>query len=176
MKTTNNLTLITAVLCSLGALTACQTKTEPISGVANPPVAQPANTAKPSGEIKAERANPAVPSLASPTAAYQTAYAARQTKDVNGLKKTLSKKMLGFFTDMGKDEHKTLDDELKELAAQPQAATAAVRNEKITGDKATLEYTDEKGQWKTMDFVKEGSDWKMTLPNAQPTIIQDTKH
>ena len=27
-----------------------------------------------------------------------------------------------------------------------------------------LEYLDEKGEWKRMDFVKEGNDWKMDLP------------
>ncbi len=50
---------------------------------------------------------------------------------------------------------------------QNQAATAEVRNEKITGETATLEYLDETGKWKVMDFIKEGSDWKMTIPDAK---------
>ena len=49
---------------------------------------------------------------------------------------------------------------------RPQAKTAEVRNEKITGNTAILEYLDEDGNWKRMDFVKEGSDWKMTMPKA----------
>jgi hypothetical protein len=69
---------------------------------------------------------------------------------------------------MGKAEQKTLDDELKELCAAPQATTAEAGNEKITGDHATLEYLDEKGKWSAMGFVKEGDDWKMTLPKAGP--------
>jgi hypothetical protein len=30
-----------------------------------------------------------------------------------------------------------------------------------------LEYLDENGGWKWMDFVKEGDDWKLTLPNEK---------
>ncbi len=37
------------------------------------------------------------------------------------------------------------------------------RNEKITGDKATLELKDDKGEWSPMTFVKEGGVWKVSL-------------
>jgi hypothetical protein len=87
---------------------------------------------------------------------------------LHALKRVLSKEMLGFLEDIGKSEQKTLDDELKDLCAAPQAPTAEVRNEKISGDNATLEYLDEKGKWSLMGFVKEGDDWKMTLPKAGP--------
>lgn len=107
-------------------------------------------------------------SLATPTDAYKAAYTARQKKDIEGLKKVLSKDALEFFTMMGKDEGKTLDDGLMQLAERPQAATAETRNEKIEGDKATIEYLDETGKWSPMDFVKEGNDWKLTIPKAEP--------
>ncbi len=174
MKTNNLSILMLAALCVLGVTTACQTNTQPKSSVVNSPAAQTVTDTVQPEAPKTATDKPAAASLASPTDAYKTAYAARQKKDVNGLKKVLSKKMLGFFTEMAADEHKSLDDGLKELAEQPQAATAETRNEKITGDRAQLEYLDERGKWKQMDFVKEGGAWKLTLPNAQPTIIQDT--
>jgi hypothetical protein len=102
-------------------------------------------------------------SQATPTDAYKTAWAVREKKDVAGTKRVMSKEILDFLADIAKDEKKTLDDQIKEIFEQPQAKTAEARNEKITGNTAQLEYLDEKGEWKTMDFVKEDGLWKMTL-------------
>jgi hypothetical protein len=93
----------------------------------------------------------------------------RKNKDVNGLKKVLSKDVLGFMTEMAESEGKSLDDGLKELTEKPQAPTAESRNEKITGDRATIEYLTESREWRTMDFEKEGGSWKMTIPPPPPT-------
>ncbi|MCA1558529.1 MAG: hypothetical protein LC731_08325, partial [Acidobacteria bacterium] len=106
-------------------------------------------------------------SLATPTETYKTGYEARQKKDVATLKRVLSKDALAFLTEVGKEEKKTLDDQLKAMAERPQAATAETRNEKINGDRATLEYLNDKGAWSTMHFAKEGNDWKIDLPKAQ---------
>ncbi len=105
-------------------------------------------------------------SLATPTEAYKTAYEIRKRKDAAGLKKVMSKDVLEFFEEMGKIEKKSLDVMLKELVEKPQGPTNETRNEKITGNRAILEYKNEKGEWKEMDFEKEGSDWKMTIPKA----------
>jgi len=78
----------------------------------------------------------------------------------------MSKDILEFMTDIGSAENKTLDAELKEMCKKPQAKTDDTRNEKINGDKATLEYLDEKGKWETMDFVKEDGAWKLTIDKA----------
>ncbi|MGD9561569.1 MAG: hypothetical protein AB7F88_04640 [Pyrinomonadaceae bacterium] len=110
-----------------------------------------------------------VGSLATPTEAYRTSFAIRQRKDGQALKRVLSKEIIEFFTEMGKASGKSLDQMLQEIAEKPQAATPEVRNEKITGDRAILEYKDEKGEWKEMDFQKEGSEWKLTLPRAEPS-------
>ncbi len=105
-------------------------------------------------------------SMATPTETYKTAYEYRKNKDIEGLKKVMSKDMMEFVTVMSKDEGKTLDDALKELCAKPQADKPDVRNEKIDGDHATIEVKDEKGEWGPLDFEKVGSEWKMTLPKA----------
>ena len=106
-------------------------------------------------------------SLATPSDAYRTAYSARQRKDIPALKRVLSNEILEFFTEMGKVQNRTQDQMLAELADKPQASTAEVRGERITGGRATLEYKDETGGWKEMDFVKEDGGWKLTLPKAE---------
>ncbi|HKS27187.1 MAG TPA: hypothetical protein VJS44_05180 [Pyrinomonadaceae bacterium] len=128
---------------------------------------QPAANSSPAEAAKTSESPSASGSLATPTEAYRTAYAARKNKDIAGLKRVLSKEVQDFLTEMGKEEKKTLDDQLKELADRPQADKAESRNEKIDGDRATLEYLNERGTWSTMDFVKEGSDWKISLPKAE---------
>ena len=102
----------------------------------------------------------------SPTSAYKAAYTARKNKDIAALKKLMSKDVLEFLTMVADADEKkkgTLDDQLKELCEKPQAATAEARNEKIDGDYATIEYLDEKGGWKQMEFVKEDGIWKIAF-------------
>jgi hypothetical protein len=116
--------------------------------------------------------------LSTPTAAYKTAYNARKNKDIATLKKTMSKDAQDFLTEIGKADDssaKSLDDMLTELCKQPQAPTAEARNEKITGDKATIEYLDETGSWNSMDLVKENGEWKLTIGKADEPPMEDTK-
>jgi hypothetical protein len=176
MKHQNRLTLIASTIVVaffvLTSTTACHVSSAPKPGSASQPAVKTAPATNQPATAKLETDGSSSDSLASPTQAYQTAYAARQKNDLAGLKRVLSKAMLGFLQDIGKGEQKTLDDELKELVATPQAPTAEVRNEKITGNNATLEYLDEKGKWSLMGFVKEGADWKMTLPHATAPVIE----
>lgn len=168
MKLTNCLTLTATALFTLSLMTACHT--EPKSDAAQPATAA-ANDRQP---VAAQTATVTSGSLASPTAAYQTAYTARHKKDAKALQQTMSKKMLSFFKDMGKAEQKTLNDEVQEMIDSPLPPTNEIRNEKITGNQATVEYQDDQGKWKTMDFVKEGKDWKLTMPDLKQTMIQTT--
>jgi hypothetical protein len=166
--------LIPVIFFALTWTAGCRTDTAPKTGAnANSPAAtsspaqSTANANQPEIAKTEDSTASAGSSLATPTDTYKTGYAARQKKDIATLKRVLSKEALEFLTEMGKEEKKTLDDQLKALADRPQAPTAESRNEKINGDRATLEYLNEKGGWSTMDFVKEGSDWKIGLPQAQ---------
>ena len=114
-------------------------------------------------------------STGTPTDTYKAAYTARKNKDIEGLKKVLSKDILDFMTMMGKDKKQTLDEVLKELCEQPQAATAEARSEKIDGDKAKIEYLDQGGKWSPMDFVKEDGAWKMTIDKADGPVPSGDK-
>lgn len=106
----------------------------------------------------------AVPAPGSPTAVYKEAYKARKDKDAAALKKLMSKELLEFLTDMGQlgDEKKSLDEIL--VDGGKQLTSDETRNEKIDGDRATLEYRAEGDEWEVMDFVKEDGTWKMALP------------
>lgn len=88
------------------------------------------------------------------------------------MKRVLSKDVLEFLTMMAEADKKTLDDQIADVFTKPQAKTAESRNEKINGDRATLEYLDETGSWTTMDFIKEGPDWKMSLPDKDDVEIE----
>lgn len=152
--------------------TACQ-KTEPANTNSSTAPVNSSSTAlnSPSPAASVPAPSPETPSstvisLATPTDTYKTGYAARKNKDVATLKRVMSKDALAFLADMGSVEKKSLDDLLKELTEKPQAPTPDVRNEKITGNRATLEYLNEKGEWSTMDFTKDGDEWKIDLPKG----------
>lgn len=165
MKINEYAMLSFASLFLLCLMNGCQSSSGTKSVSANQSAAQTATNANQPETPKAATDKSTTGSLSTPTETYKTAYALREKKDIEGLKRVLSKKLLGFLDGMAQAEKKTVDDELRELCEKPQAKTAETRNEKITGDTATLEYLDEDGQWSQMDFVKEGNDWKMTLPS-----------
>ena len=170
MRQARRLSKLFIVLAIVSWSSACQ-KTEPVTSNTNAAPASSSsspNTATPPGSTPNVNANiPAgTVSLATPTDAYKAGYEARKNKDIATLKRVMAKDALAFLTEIAESDKKTLDDQLKELAARPQAASAETRNEKIKGDRASLEYLDENGKWRSMDFSKEGSDWKIDLPKA----------
>ena len=180
MKTTNTTIMKIAALAAICCTAACSTNTTASSdntaGRANktPEIARQvevkpeANTAQQSKATETQPIkideSPAV-SPGTPTAVYKTAYAARKNKDIPTLKRLMSKDALEFMS-IFIEPGQTIDDALQQMTQRPQAATDESRNEKITGDKATIEYPDENGKWKTMDFVKEDGAWKITMPKA----------
>ncbi|HEY0404383.1 MAG TPA: hypothetical protein VGC89_01565 [Pyrinomonadaceae bacterium] len=99
-----------------------------------------------------------------PTAAYKTAYDAMKNKDIAALKKVMPKKVLTEAETEAKKENKSLDDVLKQMMSTsdsklPKAAES--KDEKIDGDKATLQIKNEKDEWETVNFVKEDDGWKL---------------
>ncbi len=102
----------------------------------------------------------------SPTATLKAFYEATQKKDAEGIKKTLSKGTLEMLEGFAKAQGKSLDESLKSGLANDTAADKLPesRNEKIDGDKATLEVKNDKtGTWETVPFVKEDGMWKIAF-------------
>ena len=103
----------------------------------------------------------------SPTATFKAYFDATQKKDAEGMKKTLSKGTLEMLEGFAKMQNKSLDEALKSgLASNNQQSEKMpeTRNEKIEGDKATLEVQDAKtGKWESLPFVKEDGAWKIAF-------------
>jgi hypothetical protein len=163
--TINRAALTLAACATLAWTTACQTKTEVTTGNTNAPATKASPQATASQTEVAKTAPGASGSLATPSEAYKFGYEARQRKDIVALKRVMSKNAIEFLTMIGEGKE-TIDDQLMKLAEGKQGPTSETRNEKISGDRASLEYQDVNGKWLTMDLVKEGNDWKIDLPKG----------
>jgi hypothetical protein len=174
MKKSRTIVLAAAMCAAASACSSADNKNAAITTV-NKTVTNsslPANTSSPANSSSSANTTSSIGdsdaySFASPSDSYKTAYNARKKRDIPILKRVISSDMLEFMTEIGKaneEKPQTLDDVLNELCDRPQAPNGEIRNEKINGDVATVEYMDETGKWRLMDFVKEGSDWKLTMP------------
>lgn len=108
----------------------------------------------------------------SPTATYKAFYDAVKAKDAQAMKNTLSKNSIAMLEGFAKMGGKSLDESLKEDNSSKQAPSAETRNEKITGDTATLEVKDENGKWQPLPFVKENGQWKIAMDQAFEKAMQ----
>lgn len=104
---------------------------------------------------------------ATPTASFQTFYNSIKNKDANGVKSIMMKKELEEIEAEAKKKNKSLDDFIKEemieqVGRKIPAAMPETRNEKIEGDRATLEIKDGEN-WRTVRFAKEDGGWKINL-------------
>ncbi len=171
MNRTKNLTvLFLAAAVFAGASCQDASNSNTASNPANGNAAASANAATAPAADNASTAG-----AGTPTAAYMAAYTARKNADLPALKKLFSKDLLEFFAEIGGmgEEQQTLDDLLIELCEKPQASTAEARNERITGDKASIEYLDEYGNWSPMEFVKEDGVWKLTIEMSEKDAAPD---
>jgi hypothetical protein len=102
----------------------------------------------------------------SPTATVKAFYDAAKARDAAAIKSTMSKGSLDMMEKFAKMQNKSLDDALKEPNSSPPPASFEARNEAITGDTATVEVKDEKGNWEKIPLVKEDGKWKIALDKA----------
>jgi hypothetical protein len=116
----------------------------------------------------------------SPEAVLKASFDAAKRKDVAAFKKSIATADMKSLEEAMKGSGQNLDELLKKQLEQPEIPmpdTLETRNEKIEGDKASVEYKDAKGNWKTANFIKEGSEWKITLDDAkaeQPGAKKDS--
>jgi len=103
----------------------------------------------------------------SPTKTFKAFYEASKKKDGAAMRKSLSKGTLDMFDKLAKAQNKTTDDMLKDIDKDKDDKSEKMpetRNEKITGDTATLEVKNDKtSKWDTLPFVKENGEWKIAL-------------
>lgn len=155
---------ITLGIVTLAFASACSkpaTNTNGAAATGNANASKPATTTTPATTAAAPSG-----ALSTPTNTFMAFYEASKKNDVPGVIKVLSKDSLDFLTAEAKKENKTLEAALTESlkTADVPKSTPETRNEKIDGDKATLEVKAEKtNDWDTFNFVKENNEWKLKL-------------
>jgi hypothetical protein len=106
--------------------------------------------------------------MSSPAATFKTNHKAACEKDVVTYRKTyatwINDKLAEYVR---QTKFSSLDeyykDELDQIAKLGPCKDPEIRNEKIEGDKGSVEFRYAGGEWVTDHFVKEGDEWKMTF-------------
>ena len=124
------------------------------------------NTA--AAQPKAEETQP----TRSPTDTLKALNEASKAKDVAAIKSLLSSGTIALTEQLAQEEKKSADELLRD--DPPFAKLPELRNEKITGDTATVEVkNDVSGDYETFPFVKENGEWKVALDVYLKEFEQD---
>ncbi len=92
------------------------------------------------------------------------------------MKLLLSDATIKMHQQSAKDQNVTLDDIVqRETLFLPDQKTAEFRNQKIDGDKATIEMKDTGDIWNTVNFVKEEGIWKIDKQSFADQIIEQNE-
>ena len=102
------------------------------------------------------------PPPATPLETFKTYIKAIKNKDTATMKLLLTRDSIKMHEQEAKAQGVPLDDIVKkEPLFDPGQTSVEYRNEKINGDKATLEVKDPYGTWQTVPFLKEDGEWKI---------------
>jgi len=105
--------------------------------------------------------------------AYGNAY---KKKDMTAMKLLLSQESLKMHEREAKAQNVTVDDIVRrETLFSENQKSAEFRNERIDGDKATIEMKDSSGIWNTIYFVREDGTWKIDRKGFAEQIQQDAQ-
>lgn len=92
------------------------------------------------------------------------------------MKLLLSKDTIKMHEQEAKAEGVNLDDVVKrETLLGDGQTTVEYRNEKIDGDKATIEFKNSYGIWETLPFVRENGEWKIDKKGYADQMMQDVE-
>jgi ABC-type oligopeptide transport system substrate-binding subunit len=100
-----------------------------------------------------------------PTEAFKSFYEATKNKDVATLKKLMTKETIAEMEKEAQGKNKSLDDYLADESQKGvPPMMPQLGEEKIEGDKATLQFKSEKAtNWSIASFIKEDGDWKVSF-------------
>ena len=109
----------------------------------------------------------------SPTQTLQDFVEASKKKDTEAMKKMLSKGSLELLDKTAKMQKITVDEVLKKDDESSLRQTPETRNEKIEGDKATVETKNTvTGEYEKIPFVKEEGVWKIALDTLMNDMLE----
>ena len=111
---------------------------------------------------------------ASPVETFETYVKALKKKDYTSAKILLSAATIKMHEQEAKAQNTTVDEIIKRgsLVADGQT-NVKYRNEKIDGDKASIELQNSFGSWETIHFVREDGVWKLDIAASAQDIIKD---
>jgi len=113
---------------------------------------------------------------ASPVETFQIYVKALKKKDITTMKLLLSKDTIKMHEQEAKAEGVNLDDIVKrETLLGDGQTTVEYRNEKIDGDRATIEFKNSYGIWETLPFVRENGEWKIDKKGYADQMMQDVE-
>jgi hypothetical protein len=95
-------------------------------------------------------------------------------KDTTTMKLLLSDASIKMAEEEAKSRGVTLDEVVRrETLFDQTQRTVEFRNEKIDGDKATIEMKDSYNAWNTVPFVRENGVWKIDKQSAADIMMRD---
>ena len=109
----------------------------------------------------------------SPTETMKALNEASRKKDAETIKKLVSKGTLDLLEQSAQRQQTTVDELLKRDEGAPFQELPETRNEKITGDTATIEIKNNAtNDWETMPFVRENGVWKIALDRFMEDVMR----
>lgn len=111
---------------------------------------------------------------ATPLETYKTYTKAIKKKDIETMKLLLSEATLKMDEDEAKAQNVPLDDIVKrETLFIESQKSVEYRDEKIDGDKATLQVKNSFGSWEAVPFVREEGVWKIDKLGQMNQMMKD---
>lgn len=111
-----------------------------------------------------------------PVETFKTYVKAFKNKDIKTMKVLLSNATIKMHEQEAKAQNTTVDEIIKRetLLADGQKGVD-YKDEKIEGDKATLQFKNSFGVWETMPFVREDGVWKIDKQGYADQMLKDAE-
>jgi len=116
------------------------------------------------------------PKPSTPLETFKAYTKAIKQKDTTAMKKLLSEASLKMHEQEAKAQNSNLDDVVKrETLFNENQTSVEFRNEKIEGDKATIEVKNSFGSWEIVPFVREENLWKIDKQGFANQMMQEVE-
>ena len=114
------------------------------------------------------------PRPATPLETFKTYTKAVKQKDYTTMKLLLSDSTIKMHEQEAKAQGVTVDEIVKrETLLGDAQKTVEYRNEKVDGDKATLEFKNQYNAWETLPFIREDGVWKIDKQGYADRMIKE---
>ncbi|HQZ95940.1 MAG TPA: DUF4878 domain-containing protein [Pyrinomonadaceae bacterium] len=111
---------------------------------------------------------------ATPKETFMTYIKALKAKDYTTMKLLLSDATIKMHEKEAKAQGVTVDDIVKrETLLSENQTSMDIRNEKVDGDKASLQVKNSYGSWETVPFVREDGVWKIDKQGYADQMLKD---